>query len=120
MTDERGPDAMTDDEMAKIAAEELNIEEENIELPPNVRRGITLFELENGDFGFIPTTEDTTLMDALVLAMRVQAGIQADLTAQKVMEYEDKKLAELRTEAAAAQKKARTGIISPGRGRRGR
>ena len=96
MTDERGPDApMTDDEMAQIAAEELGVAEENIELPPDVRRGITLFELENGDFGFIPTTDDTTLMDALVLAMRVQAGIQADLTAQKVMEYEDKKLKHL-------------------------
>lgn len=108
---------MTDEDMAEIVAEEMGVESDTVELPPGVRRGITLFELEDGKFGFIPTTQDTTLMDALVLAMRVTAGIQADLTAQKVMEYEDAKLKQMQTQALAQQKadKNRSKLVLPRR-----
>ena len=79
--DQRSPDDMQE----QAVAEALNVQPEEIEVPPGIRKGLLLFELENGEFGFRPLTDGTSLMDAYALCARIQAGINADLVAQRML-----------------------------------
>jgi len=74
-----------DPEAGDLLGEELGVEPEQVKLPPGIYKGITLFELEDGSFGFLPLTKNTTLMDAASLAIRIQTGIQADMVVQKLL-----------------------------------
>jgi len=75
----------TNDMQEQAVAEELGVEPEAIQLPPGVRIGVTVFELDNGEYGFMPTNKSTTLMDVYGLLARIQAGIEADLVSQRIM-----------------------------------
>ena len=92
----------------QIVAEELGVEPEVIQLPPNVRIGVTVFELSNGEYGFMPTNNATTLMDVYGLLARIQAGIEADLVSQRIMRAQREVAANA---AKAQQQKAK--IIVP-------
>lgn len=116
MTDPNSPDFNEAEMQEQIAAEEMGVEPETIQLPPGIRRGITLFELETGDFGFIPITEGTTIMDAYVLAQRVAAGAMSDMIADKVVRKQTEQAVQL-AKNAQAQRQQRPNIVIPGRKR---
>jgi hypothetical protein len=105
-------------EQEEIIAEEVGAEPETIDLPPNMLKGVTLFELEDGSVGFLPTTAETTMMDAYALCMRIALGIQIDLQAKKMMEMEQQQIQRMQTEAMEMRKKAqqRGRLTLPGRG----
>lgn len=108
------PDELAAEMQENAVAEELGVEPEVIEVPPGVRKGITMFELEDGNFGFIPVTENTTLMDAYALASRILCGINADLVSQKVVEKQAAMAGSLARQAQQ-QKATRPRIMIPGR-----
>ena len=92
----------------EAVAEELGVEPDTIALPPGVRIGVTVFELSNGEYGFMPTNNATTLMDVYGLLSRIQAGIEADLVSQRIMRAQREVAANA---AKAQQQKAK--IIVP-------
>jgi hypothetical protein len=94
-------------EQEQIIAEEVGAEPETFQLPPYLRRGIMVFELEDGSVGHFAITADTTVMDGYGLLSRILAGMQVDLTAAKVMELEDDKINGMRAAAQKAAQRAR-------------
>lgn len=105
----------TPEEMQEQAvAEELGVQGEEVEAPPQVVRGITIFELEDGQFGFQPVNEGTTLADAMSLTSRISTGILVDMVAQKVVQLQMQQSQYLAQQAQA--QKNRPGIVIPGRG----
>lgn len=106
-------------EQEQIIAEEVGAEAETIDLPPNMLKGVTLFELEDGSVGFLPTTQQTTMMDAYALCMRIALGIQIDLQAKKMLELEQVQIQQMQAQAEEMRKKAqqRSRLTLPGRGR---
>lgn len=104
------PEEQAAEMQEQAAAEALGVQPEIIEVPPGVRVGITLFELEDGNAGFLPVTQNTTLMDALLLCTRILTGINADLIAQRVVQSQMQQAG-----ALAKQAQKRPAIVIPGR-----
>lgn len=106
-------------EQEEIIAQEVGAEPETIDLPPNMLKGVTLFELEDGSVGFLPTTPNTTMMDAYALCMRISLGIQIDLQAKKMLELEQAQIERMQQQAQEMRKQAqqRSRLTLPGRGR---
>lgn len=81
-------DRSPDDMQEEAVAEALGVEPEYLEVPPGIRKGIVLFELEDGSFGFRPMVDKMSMMDTYLLCERVQVGIKSDMVAQRILKAE--------------------------------
>lgn len=102
---DRSPDETPEQMQENAVAAALGVQPEVIAVPPGIRHGIMLFELENGEFGFIPMNEGTTLMVAESLCHRISLGIQAEIIANKVMEKQRTLAVNVRQAQAEQEKK---------------
>jgi hypothetical protein len=83
---------MSDEQLEKEVAAALGVEAETVELPPEITRGVILFEFATGEFGFRPLEgTETSLDDAVNLAQRlVTRGIIQMTVAQILKGMEPK------------------------------
>jgi hypothetical protein len=72
--------------LEQAAAEEAGVQPMTIELPPQIRKGIAVYEMDDGSFAMAPLVDGTGLMDAITLATRLLEGARADLIARKTVE----------------------------------
>jgi len=75
-------------EQANAAAEEMDVQPDEIEIPPGIVRGLLIFELEDGSFGYQNLgAGQIDIMDALTLGNRLVEGARADLVCVKLNAY---------------------------------
>ena len=73
-------------DQADAVADELGIEPDEIETEPGVVRGVFVYELEDGSFGYKNMDgSKPNVGDALMLGSRLVNGALADLTALKTI-----------------------------------
>jgi hypothetical protein len=87
-----------------IVAEELGVQPEEMDLPSPIRRGIHIFELEDGSFGWGPSNDKTGLLDATGLLARAKSIIAAESLKEAL-------------KAEAKAQRARPKLTIPGRSR---
>ena len=64
------------------------MEPDSIPVPPGIVRGVFVFELEDGTFGFRNMGEgELDIMDAIALANRLVEGARAELIVMKLAAY---------------------------------
>lgn len=116
MTPIDGPDGLDLTPQEEAAAEELGVQPETLQLPAGIHKGMVVFEMTDGSFGFRPLNDNLSLFEAYSLVARISAGLQADITANKVIEAQKQLAIEVRKQQAEAAKAPRIAIP----GRRGR
>lgn len=73
---------------ANAAAEALDVRPDTMEVPPGIVRGVFVFELEDGSFGYQNMGEGPIdIMDAITLGNRLVEGARADLIVVKLNAY---------------------------------
>ena len=78
-----------DADLAEMIGEEMGVEPESIQVPPGVLRGVLVYELENGAFGYRNLSGGSSkldISDAISLGQRLVAGATADLISIRVVE----------------------------------
>lgn len=97
-------------EAANAAAEALGVEPDMMEVPPGIVRGVFVFELEDGSFGYQSMNEGPIdIMDAITLGNRLVEGARADLIVVKLNAYIER----AKQAKAAAQQKPTSRILTP-------
>jgi hypothetical protein len=109
--EERNGPAAVPVEQANAAAEEMGVEADEIEIPPGIVRGLLIFELEDGSFGYQNLGGgQIDIMDALTLGNRLVEGARADLVCVKLNAYAQAARQEKQREA---QPKPRIAVPRP-------
>jgi hypothetical protein len=84
--EEAAPEAV-DLETAEEIAEELDIQPDTMEIPPGIVRGVFIYELEDGTFGYKNLAGGRLdIMDAISLGSRLVEGARTDMTALKTVQ----------------------------------
>jgi hypothetical protein len=83
-----GPAEPVDPDEADAVGEEMGVEPDVMEIPPGIVRGVLVFELEDGTFGYrnLNGTGKLDIMDAISLGSRLVEGARADMTALKTLQ----------------------------------
>jgi hypothetical protein len=88
------PEEPVDADEADLVGEEMGVEPDSMDIPPGIVRGVLVYELEDGSFGYRSMIgEKLDIMDAISLGSRLVEGARSELHALKTIQLMKRSMA---------------------------